>query len=91
MNPAKTRANFEGLSGAPALRSTYRTADGAEFIKWCGLLINCASLEVQADYTRYEGQHISGSLSLALHKVQTAHPLASSCCCEVGPLQRWQT
>ena len=87
MNPAKTRANFESLAGPPTLRNTYRTADGAEFIKWCGLLINCGSLEVQADYTRYEGQHISGSLSLALHKVQLAHPLASSCIREVGLLQ----
>ena len=74
INPAKTRANFDGMSRWPSIRCTYKTADGAEFIKWCGLQINVSSLEVQADYTRYSGQHLASSLSLTLHKVcQTLH------------------
>ena len=43
INPAKTRANFEGLPPSLPLRSTYAVA-GSEFIKWCGLLINCRTL-----------------------------------------------
>jgi hypothetical protein len=30
-------------------------ADGATFVKWCGLLLNMFSLEVQGDYTRWVG------------------------------------
>ena len=26
---------------------------GSTFIKWCGLLVNTATLELQGDYTRY--------------------------------------
>lgn len=29
-----------------------RPGDGATFVKWCGLLINTATLELQGDYTR---------------------------------------
>ena len=27
-------------------------ADGAAYVRWCGLLINSQTLELQADYTR---------------------------------------
>lgn len=70
INPTKTRANFEALPGRPKFRCTYQTPDGKEFIKWCGLLINCSSLEVQADYTRYSHQKLQCSLSLTLHKAR---------------------
>jgi hypothetical protein len=35
-------------------------------VRWCGLLIHSDSLELLADYSRYAGQHISSSLTLAL-------------------------
>ncbi len=36
------------------------------FIRWCGLLVNAATLDLMADYSRYSGQHISSSLTLPL-------------------------
>lgn len=33
-------------------RKVYVTDNGACFIRWSGLLINCRTLEIQADYTR---------------------------------------
>ena len=51
-------------------RSTYTASDGTEFIKWCGLLINATSLEVQADYTRYAGARLATALTLPSAKVR---------------------
>ena len=34
-------------------RNIYMSEDGASFMAWSGLLINCCTLEIQADYTRY--------------------------------------
>lgn len=74
INPSKTRSNF-GSAGDESSESLYKQANGRAFIKWCGLLINCSNLELQADYTRYLGQHLSSSISLALYKVRlAAHP-----------------
>ena len=68
MNPHKTKLSFDlalagtggtsgggggGGGGALVPASLYRDGTGAAFIKWCGLLINAASLEVQGDYTRW--------------------------------------
>lgn len=39
--------------------SLHRAASGAAFVKWCGLLIDVASLEVQGDYTRWVGGFVS--------------------------------
>lgn len=33
-------------------RNIYMSEDGASFMAWSGLLINCCTLEIQADYTR---------------------------------------
>ncbi|KAL5543238.1 hypothetical protein UlMin_010948 [Ulmus minor] len=38
--------------------------DGISFIRWSGLLINCCTLEVQADYTKYLNSHLSSSLTV---------------------------
>lgn len=51
--------------------SLHRAASGAAFVKWCGLLINVASLEVQGDYTRWVGGFVSwgggGSTVMCAH------------------------
>ena len=57
VNPAKTRVSFalalgEAAGGGVLPANLYRSDDGATFVKWCGLLINAATLELQADYTR---------------------------------------
>jgi telomerase reverse transcriptase len=45
-------------------RNIYMSEDGASFMAWSGLLINCCTLEIQADYTRYVGEPIKGSLTV---------------------------
>lgn len=65
INPLKTRLNFNCTVRELSLaRNVWRAKDGSEFIQWCGLLMNASSLELQADYTRYSGQHISTSLTM---------------------------
>lgn len=70
VNPAKTRVSFElRASGAALPRNTVRSADGQDFMPWCGLLVNTATLDLQADYTRYAGAHLASSLTIPLTKV----------------------
>lgn len=42
--------------------------------RWCGLLINSSSLEVQADYSRYCGHHVRTTLSVPLGNRPGAAP-----------------
>lgn len=44
-------------------------ADGQQFVKWCGLLVNVHTLELQADYTRYAGASLAASLTIPRSKV----------------------
>lgn len=69
INAAKTRASFSAASGQEPLQSPLRMPAGDAFVPWCGLLVNCASLELQADYTRYSGHHLSTALVLNAHQV----------------------
>ncbi|CAK9192800.1 unnamed protein product [Sphagnum troendelagicum] len=46
------------------VKNVYMSDDGACFMRWSGLLINCRTLEIQADYTRYCGEHIKGTLTV---------------------------
>jgi len=54
MNEKKFGANFdvESISGS-SLNRVYVGEDGAtSFLRWSGLLINCSTMEIQADYTK---------------------------------------
>jgi telomerase reverse transcriptase len=94
VNPDKTKMNFPitlqpiGNSGAKGLATTattttppniYTAADDKTFIKWCGLLINCHTAEIQGDYTRYSGQHLSASFNVPLHRRPGAILLTRIC------------
>ncbi len=48
-------------------------------MRWCGLLLACDTLELQADYSRYSGAHISASLTLPL--ARWAAVLHKAGCC----------
>lgn len=65
-NPDKTQVNFEALlpDGRVLTPNVWPSKDGSTWVRWCGLLINSANLEVMADYSRYSGQHVSTSLTL---------------------------
>lgn len=71
MNPAKTKVSFDMSTGGQALpRNTYVARNGQEYLKWCGLLVNVRTLELQADYTRYAGTRLAASLTIPLTKVR---------------------
>ena len=71
MNPAKTKVSFDMSMGGQALpRNTYTADNGQEYLKWCGLLVNVRTLELQADYTRYAGTRLAASLTIPLTKVE---------------------
>ncbi|XAR63441.1 RNA-directed DNA polymerase [Bertholletia excelsa] len=65
MNKGKFGLNFDvdQISGCESNRM-YIGEDGISFIRWSGLFINCCTLEVQADYTRYLKTHVSSSLTV---------------------------
>ncbi|XP_057456019.1 telomerase reverse transcriptase [Lotus japonicus] len=66
MNETKFGANFdiEQMSGS-AMNRVYAGKDGAtSFVRWSGLLINCSTLEILADYTRYLNNHLSSTLTV---------------------------
>ena len=51
VNAAKTRLSFDVVIGGVALpRNEYVTPDETRFIKWCGLLVNAATLNVQVSF-----------------------------------------
>ena len=77
VNPAKTRLNFDMLApnGGHLARNVWHDGTGRAFIKWCGLLLNEQTLELQADYTRYAGHNLLTAMALPLHKV------GSGCAC----------
>nr|AXY54923.1 telomerase reverse transcriptase [Ammopiptanthus mongolicus] len=66
MNEKKFGANFdvEQISSSP-LNRVYVGEDGAtSFLRWSGLLINCSTMEIQADYTKYLNNHLSSTLTV---------------------------
>eukprot|EP01018_Ginkgo_biloba_P000041 Gb_40457 [translate_table: standard] len=79
-NEHKTSLNFDmELEGKNLAKNIYKTEDGASFMQWNGLLINCHTLEIQADYTRYWGAHISSTLTVWGQKNPGYHLMAKLC------------
>ncbi|CAM6106019.1 unnamed protein product [Calypogeia fissa] len=70
-NEGKTATSFRLQLGDKVLpRKVYKSEDGACFMRWIGLLVNCFTLEFQADYTRYCGEHIRSALTVRREKNQ---------------------
>lgn len=65
MNEDKVSHNFyfNDMSKFPS-NKVYVGTDGIAFLRWSGLLINCCTLEVQADYTSYLNNHICSTLTI---------------------------
>ncbi|KAM3265310.1 telomerase reverse transcriptase isoform X1 [Capsicum annuum] len=65
MNEQKFGTNFQ-MNGIPSLGSDrlYVVEDGTSFLRWNGLFINCSTLEIQADYTRYLNSPLSSALTV---------------------------
>nr|ALW82983.1 telomerase reverse transcriptase [Allium cepa] len=67
MNKRKFRLNFDAEQSHSIQNCPYIGMDGIQFLPWSGLLINCQTLEVQADYTRYIGIPISSTITVELN------------------------
>ncbi|KAL4627430.1 hypothetical protein ACB092_05G165300 [Castanea dentata] len=80
MNDDKFSHNFDigQLSGIPSSRA-YVGEDGISFLRWCGLLLNCCNLEVQADYTKYLNNHLSSTLTVSWQSKPGHHLRAKLC------------
>ncbi|KAL8088758.1 hypothetical protein AgCh_038515 [Apium graveolens] len=63
MNEEKFGLNFD-VGHMLKTQRFYVHEDGASYVCWSGLLINCCTLEVQADYTRYLSSHLSSTLTV---------------------------
>lgn len=79
-NEQKTSLNFDmELEGRNLAKNIYETEDGSCFMQWSGLLINCHTLEIQADYTRYCGTHISSTVTVSRQKNPGYHLMVKLC------------
>ncbi|GMH15186.1 hypothetical protein Nepgr_017027 [Nepenthes gracilis] len=65
MNKEKFCVNFD-IDHMPWIVSkrVFVGENGMSFLQWSGLLINCCTLEVQGDYTRYLNNHLSSTLTV---------------------------
>ncbi|URD91118.1 Telomerase reverse transcriptase [Musa troglodytarum] len=73
MNKKKFGTNFGMTQNHGLSNRIYSGADGILFLPWSGLLINCQTLEIQADYTRYFGINIRSTLTIKLHAKPCYH------------------
>ncbi|KAL8061620.1 hypothetical protein ABFX02_02G097500 [Erythranthe guttata] len=67
MNKDKYGLNFKMKNGQECRSSSrpYVGRDGVSFLRWSGVLVNCSTLEIQADYTRYLDFHLSSTLTVS--------------------------
>nr|AAX19886.1 telomerase reverse transcriptase catalytic subunit [Doryanthes excelsa]AAX19887.1 telomerase reverse transcriptase catalytic subunit [Doryanthes excelsa] len=64
MNNEKFGLNFDAGQNSHLLNLLYTGKDGVQFLPWSGLLLNCYTLEIQADYTRYLDIDISSTITV---------------------------
>ncbi|CAH9085558.1 unnamed protein product [Cuscuta epithymum] len=85
MNEEKFGLNFD-MNHLLGLRSNrlYAGDDGISFLRWSGLFVNCCTLEIQADYTRYLSTHLS-STQTVIWKGRPVRELKSKLCRYLRP------
>ncbi|XP_038906314.1 telomerase reverse transcriptase isoform X2 [Benincasa hispida] len=85
MNERKFGLNFDlaNTSGLVSKR-VYVGEDGVTFLQWSGLLVNCRSLEIQADYTKYLNNHLNSTLTVCWHG-KPGHHLKEKLCDYLRP------
>ena len=65
MNKKKTSLNFSVDGDEESYkRNLWVDGLGSAFLKWCGLLINVKTFEIQADYTRIQGSVLRESMNI---------------------------
>ncbi|XP_010257254.1 PREDICTED: telomerase reverse transcriptase isoform X2 [Nelumbo nucifera] len=85
MNEEKFCVNFD-IDHVSKLSSNrvYIGEDGVPFLPWSGLLINCSTLEIQADYTRYANIHLRSTLTV-FWQGKSGHYLKAKLCDYMRP------
>ncbi|KAK6933776.1 Telomerase ribonucleoprotein complex - RNA-binding domain [Dillenia turbinata] len=83
MNEKKFGMNFDRISDFSPKRVRVGE-DGISFLRWSGLLINCCTLEIQADYTRYPNNHLSSTLTVCWQG-ELGHHLKTKLCGYLRP------
>ncbi|XP_022935603.1 telomerase reverse transcriptase isoform X1 [Cucurbita moschata] len=85
MNERKFGLNFDvGNTSGFVSNRVYVGKDGVSFLRWSGLLINCQSLEIQADYTKYLNNHLNSTLTVCW-KGKPGHHLKAKLCDYLRP------
>ncbi|XP_042506582.1 telomerase reverse transcriptase isoform X2 [Macadamia integrifolia] len=85
MNEKKFCMNFDAdhISRFSS-KKVYIGEDGISFLPWSGLLINCRTLEIQADYTRYLNIHLGSTLTV-YWQVKPGRHLKAKLCAYMRP------
>ncbi|KAL2234191.1 UNVERIFIED_CONTAM: Telomerase reverse transcriptase [Sesamum indicum] len=65
MNDEKFGLNFDINGQGCRSNRLHVGKDGTSFLRWSGVLVNCSTLEIQADYTRYLNSHLSSTLTVS--------------------------
>ncbi|KAL0425609.1 UNVERIFIED_CONTAM: Telomerase reverse transcriptase [Sesamum radiatum] len=65
MNDEKFGLNFDIDGQGCRSNRLHVGKDGTSFLRWSGVLVNCSTLEIQADYTRYLNTHLSSTLTVS--------------------------
>ncbi|XP_020553258.1 telomerase reverse transcriptase isoform X2 [Sesamum indicum] len=73
MNDEKFGLNFDINGQGCRSNRLHVGKDGTSFLRWSGVLVNCSTLEIQADYTRYNfhmfcrylNSHLSSTLTVS--------------------------
>ncbi|XP_022152578.1 telomerase reverse transcriptase isoform X3 [Momordica charantia] len=80
MNERKFGLNFDvGNTSGLVSKRVYVCKDGISFLRWSGLLINCHSLEIRADYTKFLNKHLNSSLTVCWQGKPGHHLKAKLC------------
>ncbi|XP_019701935.1 telomerase reverse transcriptase isoform X2 [Elaeis guineensis] len=79
MNNNKFGVNFDLGENKHLVNRVYTGEDGISFLPWSGLLLNCCSLEIQADYTRYFGTTINSTITVNARAKPMHHLKAKLC------------
>lgn len=65
LNLAKTSCSFTDEE-SETLEKTFKCENGRRYIPWCGLLIDCLTLEIMVDYSRYAGENVREAMNLPI-------------------------
>ncbi|XP_042431147.1 telomerase reverse transcriptase-like [Zingiber officinale] len=73
LNKKKLGTNLDMMQSDHLIKKIYVGEDGIPFVTWSGLLLNCHTLEIQADYTRYLDTNMRSTMNVKAHTKLSYH------------------